>query len=250
MRAVTAAGLAMFFTLLGMACDGNDVQTIEITPRQDQTEPGTTVAEIGVTPGPDDDELVRRAALFSEAEFRASYVMTGEFADVSFEGTLTWYQKPGMARGDFVGQVAGREIDIVVIPGPGYPSEEFLYFCRRQDRSCIEAAPESEQNPYPEEAGIIVFASLVVGAEEFSEAVVITGTSERVVAGEEVLCFRGQGLEGASFGTGEVCATEDGIALVVTEDALDAMLSLEATEFSRDVSDGAFDLPYPLEDES
>ena len=173
MRAVTAAGLAMFFAVFGIACDGNDVQTIEITTEQDQTEPRATGAAIGVTPGPDDDELARRAALFSEAEFRASYVMTGEFADGSFEGTLTWYQQPGMARGDFVGQVGGREIDIVVIPGPGYPSEVLLYVCRREEQICSEFTPESEQAAYPAGTYPIVLGSLLVGAEEFSEAVVI-----------------------------------------------------------------------------
>ena len=247
MRAVTAAGLAVLFAVLGIACDGNGTQTIESTPEQDRSEPQATGAAIDLTRGLDDDELARRASLFNRAEFRASYVMTGDFAGSSFQGTLTWYQKPGMARGDFVGQVGGREIDIVIIPGPGYPSEEFLYFCRRQDRSCIEAVPESEQNPYPEEAGIIVFASLLIGAEEFAESVIVTDTSSRTIAGQQAKCFEGQETSnGDFFGAGEVCATADGITLAMTIAATDQTISLEATEFSRDVSDDVFDLPYPL----
>ncbi len=175
--------------------------------------------------------------------------MTGDSADVSLQGTLTWYQKPGMARGDFAGQVGEQEIDIVVIPGPGYPSEEFLYFCRRQERSCVEVRPKSEQEPYPEaeEAWIIVIASLLVGAEEFAESVIVADTSSRTIAGQQVVCFEGQETgDGNFFGAGEVCATADGITLAMTLAATDQTISLEATEFSRDVDDEVFELPYQL----
>lgn len=257
-RLATAAGLAALLALIVIACDSNAIQVVQVvreTPEQEQTvsgatEPRITQPAVGATRGPDDDELARRAARFDMTEFTASYVMSVEFAGGLIDGTLTWYQKPGKARGDFTGQVNGQEVDIVVIPGPGYPSEEFLYVCSRESRSCIESRPESEQNAYPNGEFPVVLGALLVGAEEFAEAVTVTETSERTVAGQEVICFKGQGVEGAPFDTGELCATEDGIALLVTEDAPDQTIALEARAFSRTMNDDIFELPYPLEDGS
>ena len=192
------------------------------------------------------EELAIRAERFPEAEYKAAYEMTVDSDEGQVEGLLSWYQQPGMVRGDFNGQWGEQKVDIVVIPGPGYPSEEFLYFCRRQDRSCIEARPKSEQEPYPEEAGIIVLASVLLAAEEFGEAAVITKTLERIIAGQEVLCFRGSGVAGAPFDSGEVCVTENGVVLSVTQEAVGKTISLLATVFSNEVDDDNFTPPYAL----
>ena len=225
--------LALILAATAVACDGGSY-----------AQQGAPAGD--ATVGASDQELAERAARFGEAEFKAAYAMTVESDDFMFDGIFSWYQQPGMVRGDFSGQAGEQTVDIVVIPGPGYPNEEFLYVCRRATRSCIESRPESEQDAYQNGEFPIVLGALLVGAEEFAEAVVVTKTLERIIAGQEVVCFIGNGVGGASFETGEVCATRDGVALSLTEDAPDRTISLMATVFSEEVSDDDFVLPYPL----
>jgi len=205
--------------LLGMiACDDDQTPSINPVPTTQQTEtrsPEETASgpSAGMTKGPDDTQLAQRAALFEQADFRAAYTFSISTQEGSTSGTLTWYQKRGKARGDFTGMVGTENVEVIVIPGPGYPSEEFLYVCRPQQETCSQFRLEDEQQGYGVDIGLIVLGSVLLDGREFSEAVYVTATSKRTVAGEEAECFQGTGVEGASIETGEVCLTADGIAL-------------------------------------
>lgn len=198
----------------------------------------------GTSEGLDASELARRAALFEESSFRALYSMSGGGGVIN--GTVTWYQQPGKVRGDFIGTVGGQVVDIIVIPGPGYPSETLLYVCREETASCIESRPQSEQDAYPNGEYPVVLASQLVGLEEFVEGTTVTKTSERTLVGQEVTCFTTR-VEGDAADNGEACATDDGIVLSLRLEQADGPLTFEATTFSEDVDPAALALPYPLQ---
>ncbi|MEX0785730.1 MAG: hypothetical protein WD939_03745 [Dehalococcoidia bacterium] len=201
---------------------------------------GATQPVPGPTQHPGDAGLAALASLFDETEFSASYRMSAG----GMEGVLTWHQQGRKVRGDFAGEVNGQAVDIVVIPGPGYPNEEFVYVCRQEDERCIESRSQSEQEAYPNGEFPVVLGSTLVGAAEFAEAVTVTATSQRTIAGEEATCFVGQGI-GGSLNSGEACVTEDGVVLSLREERGTGTTSLEATTFTRDVSEDLFELPYP-----
>jgi hypothetical protein len=225
------AALTVAAALAG-GCGGSDGKNPTWTP----------VADLGAV----ESDMKTRADLFYGATFTATYTFSADAEDGSAASTLTWYQKDGKVRADFVARIGGEPVDVVVIPGPGYPEEEFLYVCRPREESCSEFRQASEQEGYPPEIGAVILGSTLVGLEEFAEAVSVTGTSKRTVAGEEVVCFQGTGVEEASIEAGEACATEDGIVLALTQESDGQTVALTATDFSREVGDEAFELPYPL----
>lgn len=193
------------------------------------------------------EELMRRASHFDEAIFSATYEMYAEIDATVIEGMFTWYQKDGQVRGDFSGEVAGAAVDVIVIPGPDYPSESFHYVCDVSVETCVESRPESEERLYPDGQYPVVLGGGLLVAEEFGEAFAVEATAAEDILGQQTTCFVAPTAVNQSFHAGEACVTEEGIVLRITQefDTGDAT-TMQAAELSRDVDDEVFELPYSL----
>jgi len=193
-------------------------------------------------------QLRERASRSASATFTARYVIRVSLGDgPSVNGRITWYQANGRVRGDFDGQVGSQGLSAIVVPGPGYPEEELLYVCPYGEGGghCRVWQPASEDEAYPPEVYPVVVASQFVGAEEFTEAMtVVRRDRTRTFLRESAACFTGTG----DSATGTICATPDGITLSLELESDGQVISLTATELSRDVDDSALDLPFDLDE--
>ena len=193
------------------------------------------------------EDSMRRADSFEQTEFQASYEMLAEFDGGVIEGTFTWYQREGSVRGDFSGKVSDQGSDFILIPGPGYPSESFHYVCHIEKETCVESRPESEESAYVDGQYPVVLGANLISAEEFGEAFRVESASRQQIAGQETVCFIAPSAVNESFVSGEVCVTDDGVVLRLTEESVNGdTFSLHAIEFSREVDDDVFELPYGL----
>ena len=224
---VVVAGLAFG------ACGESEVKVSDPTPAPTLESPA--------------DELMRRADSFEQTEFQAIYEMLAEFDGGVIEGTFTWYQKKGSVRGDFSGRLGDQNSDFVLIPGPGYPSESFHYVCHVDKETCVESRPKSEESAYMDGQYPAVLGAILISAEEFGEAFLVETTSRQQIEGQETVCFIAPSAVNESFESGEVCVTDDGIVLRMSQESVNGnTFSLHAIEFSRDVDDEVFELPYEL----
>ncbi len=228
--------LLLVIVMVGVACNSGDAQLSGPTPAPTLESPA--------------EELLRRAGSFEETEFSATYDMLAEFDGGVIEGTFTWYQKKGSARGDFSGKLGDQNSDFVLIPGPGYPSESFHYVCHVDMKTCVESRPESEESAYVDGQYPVVLGAILISAEEFGEAFPVDTASRQQIEGQETVCFMAPSAVNESFESGEVCVTDDGVVLRMNQESVNGnTFSLDAIEFSRAVDDDVFELPYPVIDQ-
>jgi hypothetical protein len=74
----------------------------------------------------------------------------------------------------------------------------------------------------------------------------IVSTSSRKIAGEDTKCYT---VQSPDEGESEVCMTDEGVPLLSKETVAGGEMTMEATDFSRDVSDSDFEPPYPVSEE-
>ena len=72
----------------------------------------------------------------------------------------------------------------------------------------------------------------------------VLSTSSRNIAGEDANCYTvsGPDIEGEA----EMCLSSEGVPLFTKETAAGVETTMEATDFSHDVSDSDFEPPYPV----
>lgn len=166
------------------------------------------------------------------------------------EGTLTWHQKPGRVRADFVSEVYRHQVDVTIIAGPGYPSSESYDFCVFTAGTCVRVKREGlgfqRENIPPEAILFNAVSEWVPDATPLGFGI-FEATSSDTLAGEEASCFEIEGAPKDGFETRSLCATEEGIILRLRQKGPGHDVSFEATRFKREASEGVFDLPLPLE---
>jgi hypothetical protein len=175
------------------------------------------------------------AEKFGKATFKVTYQLSGGGAAAT-GGSMTWYKKGDNLRMDIGGEVEGEQTSAILIVRP-----DTSYYCSEMPEmgeggTCFSAPTETGQG-----AGEMVAE---LEATLTDPNVDIVSTSSRKIAGEDANCYtlRSPDIEGES----EVCLSNEGVPLFTKETVEGAETTLEATDFSRDVSDSDFEPPYPV----
>lgn len=183
--------------------------------------------------GGDSVDLTRK---FGGATFKATYELSGSGLGEVADGTMTWYKKGDSMRIDMEIEVEGEQFGTIIITRP-----DQSYFCTRipalgDEGSCMEEPGEPAEG-----VGEVIgdLDDLLSDPE-----VDVESTGGRKIAGEDADCFAVStfGLDGET----EVCVSEDGVPLSMSTTVEGAEILMEATDFSRDVSDDDFEPPYPV----
>ena len=226
-------------SLLAWACGGKEEEKPGAPTAPAATSPADKTPEAVETPqaqegGGDFGDL---AAKFGRATFKVTYQVSGGTGMT--EGSMTWYKKGDNLRIDFEGEAEGQQMNTVFIMLP-----DKSYLCtevpeRGGGGSCFATTGATGQG-----AGEI--------AAELENTLTdpnvdIVSTSSRKIAGEDAKCYtvRSSEIEGES----EICLSEEAVPLFTKETVEGAETSMEATDFSRDVSDSDFEPPYPVSEE-
>ena len=110
---------------------------------------------------------------------------------------------------------------------------DVVYACSQEERSCTSELGDAG-------LGLIPWGPLLGGPQNFMN---LSGLglgvkqSDRLIAGQGASCF--------SAGKLEACYTPDAIPLAYTFELSGSTIELEATSFTREVSEADFELPYP-----
>jgi hypothetical protein len=222
-------------SLLAWACGGGGKE-----------EPGAATAPAATSPAGETPEAQGGggqfgdlAGKFGKATFKVTYELTSGAGAGVTEGSMTWYKKGDNLRMDMSGEFEGQQTSAIFIIRP-----DKSYFCT--------SVPEMG------EAGSCFTTSGAEGegvgeiATELEKTLTdpnvdVVSTSSRNIAGEDAKCYtvRSPDIEGEA----EVCLNNEGVPLFTKETVGGEEMSLEATDFSRDVSDGDFEPPYPVSEE-
>ena len=240
--------LVVLFVLLSSvllwACGGDEEEKPGATTAPAATSPaeGTAPAEESPeadrTPQAQGDvgEFGDLAEKFAEATFKATYEIASTGGEQDLAGTMTWYKKGDDVRVDIESEIEGETESATIIE-----RGDQSYFCSQipelgEGGTCFQS-PEGSDDIAADFVGSV--------GELFTDPdVEIVSTESRDVAGQEVDCFvvHDPALEGDT----EVCLTGDGVPLASRSTTNGEEMVLEATDFSREVSDQDFELPYPV----
>jgi hypothetical protein len=229
-RWLLVALLLVFSAGVAWACGGDE--------EEDETGAPVATSPAEETPeareGPEDGgEFADLAQKFGGATFKVTYEMSG-LGEIG-GGTMTWYKKGDSTRMDIESEIEGQKVSAVIITRP-----DQSYFCTEipglGEGSCLETSDDDAEG-----VGDVV-ADLEDVLSDPDADVVSTGS--RNIAGEDADCFTVRMLELET--ETEVCTTEDGVPLSMRSTMEGEELSLEAIDFSRDVSDDDFEPPYPI----
>jgi len=224
------AGLATALALA--ACDGDD----DGRDGDDRTTPSGS----SLDPAAQEFESLR-------SRWRdGKYIVKYDFSlvvDERIEGTITSY-KDGSDRQrlDVTTTQEGQEVEVTILDTP-----ELSAFCLKggelgealgqptDEGLCIAGEEALDENPLGN------IADLFGGFDDPKAAVL--GTTDRQIAGVTAKCYRVKSP--SADAPSETCFSDDGVLLAVSSEAT-GELTLEATEFSHDVSDDDFLPPYEL----
>jgi hypothetical protein len=225
-------------SLLTWACGGDEEEEPGPTGEPVATSAAEATPKAETTPQArgDADEFAELVDKFAKATFKVTYQVSSSGAQQSVEGTLTWYKKGQNLRMDFESGVGGQGTSATVISGP-----DQSYFCAQIPGS--GAGGTCFPSPGAVGQGVGDIASGLGEILADPDAEIVSGGS-REVLGEELDCFviRSPDVEGET----NVCLTEDGAPLASTVTSEGQVVTMEASEFSHQVSDSELELPYPI----
>jgi len=233
-------------SLLAWACGGGGEEKPSGPTAPAATSPAGETPEAGETPtlektpeaAEGGGEFSGLAEEFGKSTFKVTYELSGAGAGVT-EGSMTWYKKGDNLRMDMSGEFEGEQTSAI--------------FIMRSDKSyfCTNAAGMGEggfcfETPGTEGEGIGQIATELENTLA-DPNVDIVSTSTRKIAGEDAKCYTVQSpdIEGES----EVCMSGEGVPLYSKSTVEGGEVIMEATDFSRDVSDGDFEPPYPISED-
>jgi hypothetical protein len=178
------------------------------------------------------------AGKFGKSTFKVTYQLSGGGAAAT-QGSMTWYKKGDNLREDFEADGGGQQGNVILIIRP-----DTSYYCTEM--------PETGEGDtcfsVPTEAGGGV-GDMVAELEKTltDPNLEVVSTSSRKIAGEDAKCYtvRSPDIEGEA----ERCMSGDGVPLFWRETTQGVETTMEATDFSRDVSDSDFEPPYPVSEE-
>jgi hypothetical protein len=219
-------------SLLAWACGGGG----EEKPSGPTTPAATSLAgetpEAGTTPEAQQagGQFSGLADRFRDSTFKVTYQITGEPAA---EGTMIWYKKGENLRMDMGGQVQGQQETDILIVRP-----DITYYCSDmgQGGSCYSTQTQAGQGV--EEMVSELEKTLT------DPSVEIVSTSSRAIVGQDADCYTIRAPD--SEGESQVCLSDEGVPLFTQETVSGQQMTMEATDFSRDVSDSDFEPPYPV----
>jgi len=172
---------------------------------------------------------------FGKATFKVTYQLSGGGATPT-QGSMTWYKKGGNLRMDIAGEVAGQAGNAILIILP-----DTTYYCT--------SAPEMAEGGTCFSAPSGATGGVGDMVSEFEKTLTdpsinVLSTSSRNIAGEDAKCYTvsAPDIEGQA----EMCLSGEGVPLYTKETAAGVETTMEATDFSHDVSDGDFEPPYPV----
>jgi hypothetical protein len=172
---------------------------------------------------------------FGKATFKVTYQLSGGGAAAT-QGSMIWYKKGDNLRMDIAGEVAGQQGNVILIILP-----DTTYYCT--------SAPEMGESgtcfSAPSEAGQGVSQTAADLEKTLTDPnLEVVSTSSRSIAGEDAKCYtvRSPDIEGEA----ELCMSGDGVPLFSKETVQGAETTMEATDFSHNVSDSDFEPPYPV----
>jgi len=226
-------------SLLAWACGGGGEEKPAAATAPAATSQAGETPEAGQTPEAQegDGEFGDLANKFAQATFKATYTLTEEGGLT--EGSMTWYKKGDSLRMDFAGETEGQQMSAIFIMLP-----DKSYLCTAtpeiaEGGSCYATTGTEGQ-------GVSEMAAELESTLT-DPSVEIVSTSSRKIAGQDAKCYtvRSPDIEGDS----EICLSEEGAPLSTKETVEGAETSMEATDFSRDVSDSDFEPPYPISED-
>jgi hypothetical protein len=230
-RLLLVVSFVVIASLLAWACGGGG----EEKP-SGPTAPAAT-SPAGETPeaqgGGEFSDLIGK---FSEATFKVTYQVTGGTAG---NGSMIWYKKGDSLRMDMGAEVEGEQRSAIIIVSSGTS-----YFCTDMPELGENATCFSQ----PAQAGEGVGEMVAELEKTLTDPTVdIVSTGSRTIAGEDAKCYKASSpdIEGES----EVCLSSEGVPLFTRETVEGEETTMEATDFSRDVSDSDFVPPYPVTEE-
>jgi hypothetical protein len=239
-----ALALSLSVALLALAaCSGGDSTTTSATATSSGSTathaPGTTsapTAQATGTPSSTADIASQLAALggnVTQATGKVTYTSTDSGGTTS---TITFYSKPPNSRFDSA-SADGSTTAYIETP-------QTTYICTSSDQTCL-AQPASGTGS----AGLGLFGGLsistyidAIAAAAEAQGVSITKSSVSVAV-TNASCYEGT----SSGSTEKFCFSDSGVLLETLTTKADGTTSgLKATAFSSDVSDSAFQPPYPV----
>jgi hypothetical protein len=225
-------------SMLLWACGGGGNEEPGAATEPVATGPAEMTAVAGTTPKAQGDagEFADLVGKFEKATFKVTYQVSGSGAQQSVEGTLTWYKKGQNLRMDFDSGAEGQGTSATVISGP-----DQSYFCTQMPG--LDAGGTCFPSPGAVGQGV---GEIVGGLDEIlanPDAEIVSG-GNREVLGEKLDCFviRSPDVEGET----NVCLNKDGAPLASTVTSGGAVVTMEASEFSHQVSDSDLEPPYPI----
>lgn len=212
-----------------------------------QTSPAGPTAAAGETPQPAGTpqaaggQFSGLSEKFAQANFKATFdVKSTGGTQGDFAGTMIMYKKGDLLREDFQSESNGETTTATYITTP-----DKSYICSPATQAGDSDTCYSAPTQPNEGAGQIVADLETVLNDSGLE---IVSTSTRNIAGEDTDCYtvRAPELEGDA----EICLSKEAVPLYTKSTAQGSESTLEATAFSRDVSDSDFEPPYPVTDTS
>jgi outer membrane lipoprotein-sorting protein len=226
-------------SLLAWACGGDEEEKPAAPTAPAATSPANETPEAVETPQAQEEnsEFSDLADKFAQSTFKATYTLTGEGG--AAEGSMIWYKKGDRLRMDFEGETEGVQMTatFIMLPDKSYLCTEIPEIA--EGGGCFLASSSEGE-------GVSAMAAELESTLADPD-VDIVSTSSREIAGQDVKCYtvRSPEIEGES----EICLSEDGAPLLTKETVEGAETSMEATDFSRDVSDSDFEPPYPISED-
>jgi outer membrane lipoprotein-sorting protein len=204
-----------------------------------QTSPAGPTAAAGETPQAAGGQFSGLSEKFAQADFKATFdVKSTGGGQGDFSGTMIMYKKGDLLREDFESESEGDQSTAIYITTP-----ETSYVCapasgEGETDTCFSAPTQ------PDEGAGQIIADLETVLNDSSLQVV--STSSRNIAGEDADCYTVRSPE--FEGDAEICLSKEAVPLYTKSTSQGAESTLEATAFSRDVSDSDFQPPYPVTD--
>jgi hypothetical protein len=232
------AVLVVVSSMLMWACGGGGNEEPGAATEPAATSPAEETPEAATTPqsGGDTGQFAELASQFKNATFKVTYKISGSATREGVDGTMVWYKKGDNLRIDISGTLQGERMNAVIITRP-----DQSYLCTEtpgvgEGGTCYSTPGESGQG-----AGQVISSLEEALADPNVE---ILGTESREIAGQTAKCFTMRSA--GSAGESEVCLSNDGAPLLSKAALAQGEMVLEATDFSRDVSDSDFEPPYPV----
>ena len=230
-RWLLVVSFVVISSMLAWACGGGEKEEPGAATAPAATSPAGETPEAQAGSG----ELAGLADKFGKATFKVTYQLSGAGAGVT-EGSLTWYKKGDNLRMDMTSESGGEQTSAIFIVRP-----DTSYYC--SNGSEVGGAGSCFATPSDEGVGMGDTAA------ELEKTLTdpnlnIVSTSSREIAGEKAKCYTVQSPD--IEGEAELCMSSDGVPLYSNETTEGGEMTMEATDFTHDVSDNDFEAPYPV----